>query len=192
MRTVFFAAAVMVCGMAQATDAGTIERIHVPSLGATIPYERLFEAKSEPGETMDAFALRIGPRLRAFSDASHFEACGMIATDGQRFGAVIGSNHSHIACANFPALVPAGMTSTGKTIHSHGVDKAVSFNKTDLILSGASDKSSFKMVHGQNTSKFSEADLDGWPGYLATPTGAIFHDGWKVRVVVPEPAPQQN
>ena len=103
--------------------AGEVQRIRIPGLGM-LDYQRLFEVVSEPGESLDAFALRISPRLRDFSDESEFEACGVIATDGQGgYGIVVGTNRSHIACANFfLSRLPAGMKATEQTIHSHGVD----------------------------------------------------------------------
>ncbi len=110
-----------------------VERVHIQGLG-TVDYEHLFTDTSEPGESMDAFAARLGPRLRQFSDATGFEACGVIASEGQRFGAVIGTNRSRIACANFHAKVPQGMTSTGETIHSHGVNRSVNANVNNVSV----------------------------------------------------------
>lgn len=111
------------------------ERISIPGLGV-VDYEFLFEVVGQEEQTMDDFASEIGPRLREFSDRTGFEACGVIATDGQRFGAVIGSNRSHVACANFSSKVPAGMRDTGETIHSHGRERGFKANRNDLTLQG--------------------------------------------------------
>lgn len=145
-----------------------------------LSYEALFEASSEPGESLDAFAQRLGPELVAFSDRTGFEACAVLATDGTRFGAVVGTNHSHVACANFSRFIPEGMTSTGQTIHSHG-NGAAKLNNSDRRFMGlamdARSRAQTPAVYGQNRHAFSEQDLSGRAGYLATPDGLLHHDG---------------
>ena len=163
-------------------EPGEVQRLNVPGIGR-LDYQRLFEAVSEPGESLDAFALRIGPRLRAYSDATGFEACGVLATDGQRFGAVVGSNRAHIACANFDAFVPTGMKPTGQTLHSHGNDRPSRANKNDLALMGQQLAAqggvgkALVTVAGQALDAFSVADFRGGPGYLATPAGLLHQQG---------------
>jgi hypothetical protein len=154
------------------------ERVRLRGMGV-VDYEFVFEAVSEPGESMDAFAARIGPQLREFSDRTGYEACGVIATDGQRFGAVIGSNRSHVACANFSAKVPAGMRATEETIHSHGRERGFNANRNDLTLQGQffHGQVGLKGVAGQNVREFSQMDYEGGPGYLATPKGVIHQRG---------------
>jgi len=159
-------------------EPGEVQRLQVPGIGR-LDYQRLFEAVSEPGETLDAFVLRISPRLRAYSDATGFEACGVLATDGERFGVVVGSNQSHIACANFDRFTPAGMKPTGETIHSHGVEGRFNANRMDVALQGQHfhGKPGVRSVAGQTLDAFSAMDYDGGPGYLATPTGVIHQAG---------------
>lgn len=154
------------------------QRIRIPGIGV-VEYQRLFEAVSEPGETMDEFAARIGPRLREFSDQTGFEACGVIATDGQRFGVVIGSNRSHVACANFTSKVPVGMQATEETIHSHGRNRSFNANRNDVALQGQffHGQVGLRGVAGQNVREFSAMDYEGGPGYLATPNGVIHQRG---------------
>lgn len=179
--------AFLACGQAWAHGGSTseggiepeqVQRINVAGLGR-IEYLRLFEATSEPGETLDAFAVRLGPRLRAYSDATGFEACGVLATDGERFGVVVGSNQSHIACANFDRFTPVGMKPTGQTIHSHGVEGRFNANRMDVALQGQHfhGKPGVRGVAGQTLDAFSTMDYDGGPGYLATPTGVIHQKG---------------
>lgn len=189
MRKFLAVLAFLACGQAWA-DGGSIpsggieqmevQRLNVAGLGR-IDYLRLFEAVSEPGESLDAFALRLGPRLRAYSDATGFEACGVLATDGERFGVVVGSNQSHIACANFERFVPAGMKPTGQTIHSHGVEGRFNANRMDVALQGQHfhGKPGVRSVAGQTLDAFSAMDYDGGPGYLATPAGVIHQAGKK-------------
>ena len=172
-----------------ASDYGPIERVQIRGLG-TVDYQHLFTDTGAPGESMDDFAARIAPRLRAYSDETGFEACGVIASDGERFGAVIGSNRAHIACANFAAKVPAGMRATGETIHSHGTDRAFSANRNDKALSPeqmAGARSGIRGVAGQRLDAFSAMDYHGGPGYLATP-GGILHQHGKGTARTVQPA----
>ena len=162
-----------------AQDTSTVERVAIPGLGS-VDYQRLFEVTSEPGESLDAFALRIGPRLRAFSDETGFEACGSLAKDDAgRFGVVIGTNRSRIACVNFNSKRPAGFLPTGETIHSHGTTAGFLANRNDITLQGQllSGKSGLRRVAGQRLDAFSKMDFDGGAGYLATPTGVIHQAG---------------
>lgn len=163
---------------AQLDKRSGIERVRIPGLGV-VDYEFILEARSEPSETMDEFAVRLGSKLREFSDRTGYEACGVIATDGQRFGAVIGSNRSHVACANFSTKVPAGMTATEETIHSHGRDRGFNANRNDLTLQGQlfQGQVGLRGVAGQNVREFSQMDYEGGPGYLATPNGVIHQRG---------------
>jgi len=171
--------------------ADDVQRVRIPGIGV-VDYQRLFEVVSEPGESLDAFALRIGPRLRAYSDETGYEACGVLATDGELFGVVIGSNRAHIACANFNAFRPGGMKPTGQTIHSHGVDGRFHANRNDVALQGQffAGQMGIKGVAGQKLNAFSKMDFEGGAGYLATPTGVIHQQGeGTVRQVLPEKDP---
>lgn len=167
---------------------GRVERIRVTDAG-TVEYQRLFRVQSEPGESLDTFMVRIAPRLVAFSEATGFEACGAIGSDGSRFGVVIGSNRAHVACASFNRHMPEGMTPVGQTIHSHG-NGAARLNRNDLrflgLPEGPRSQRMFGTVYGQDRYRFSERDKSGGPGYLATPTGLLHHDGkGEVRTVSP-------
>ena len=191
MRKFLAVVAFLACGPAFANggsippsgiEPGEVQRLQVPGIGR-LDYQRLFEAVSEPGETLDAFVLRISPRLRAYSDETGFEACGVLASDGARFGIVVGSNRAHIACANFDAFVPTGMKPTGQTLHSHGNDRPSRANKNDLALMGqqlavqGGTGKALVTVAGQALDAFSVADFRGGPGYLATPDGLLHQQG---------------
>lgn len=179
--------------LASTAAAAEVERLNVTGIGG-LDYQRLFEVTSDPGETLDAFALRIGPKIRAYSDETGFEACGVLATDNARFGVVIGTNRSHIACANFKEFIPAGMVPMKQTIHSHGTDIPFKPNHSDHALSGTqlnkvglgrNSGRPLSIMRGQTLDEFSDADLTGGPGYLAAPAGLVlFQDGsGAVRVV---------
>lgn len=158
-----------------AAASGQVERIFIPGFGP-ITYQHLFTQTSEAGETMDAFAARIAPRLREFSDATGFEACGVIATDGERFGAVIGTNGAHTACVNFHAKAPAGMAFTGQTIHSHTHKARYRANRSDLIVLGSGARLG-QVVRGGHPDLFSDEDYAA-PGYMVS-TGAVWHQEGK-------------
>ncbi|WNH54802.1 hypothetical protein [Stenotrophomonas oahuensis] len=107
----------------------------VPGLGK-LPYHFLFEEFSAPGENLDAFVLRVAPRLREYSRETGYEACGVIASDGAQFSVIVGSNHAHTLCVNDSRKVAAGMVHSGQTIHSHPVGE-YRVNAQDKLLLGA-------------------------------------------------------
>lgn len=161
------------------------ERVMVKGLGV-IPYQKLFEEKSLPNETLDMFVSRISHKLVAFSDATGFEACGVIGEQSGRFGVVIGTSHSHVACANFSKYLPDGMRSTGQTVHSHGTG-AAKLNATDLLFMGIPVTS--RSIHmygktwGQERDQFSSQDLKAGSGYLAHPKGVLHHHQGVIRAL---------
>lgn len=158
--------------------AGSIPAFGVELDAARLPYEHIADATSQPGESEQAFLLRIAPQLRAFSDKTGFEACGVIASDGRgAFGVVLGSSLSHLACVNDHSRVPAGMTDTGETIHSHGRQGAFNMSKADKLLRGIEPGPDLVPVHGQDLGHFSRADYAGGAGYLATPDGLMYQHG---------------
>lgn len=174
-RAILVAGLILAAAMVHASDspvamAGTVNV-------AALPYEAIGQLTSEAGETEQAFLARIAPQLRTYSDRTGFEACGMVATDGaSHFGVVLGSNHSHIGCVNDPTRVPDGMTSTGRTIHSHGRQGLrVRATEADWILMG-NPQDPPHYIGGFDLSHFSDQDYQQ-PGYLATPNGLIFQAG---------------
>lgn len=161
------------------------DRIKIEGRGL-VDYEFLSEQYSQEGEDIDAFARRISPLLVQYSDQTHFEACGVIATDGQRYGVVIGSNRSHVACANLGRKVPEGMFPTGQTIHSHGTGAAY-FNTNDLVFLGIPTTSRSRHMNrqtrGQDRSRFSEQDRKAGAGYLAHPSGLLHYENGVTRSI---------
>lgn len=170
-------------------ERAPVEYVRVPGIGR-VAYQFLFEEISEPGESLDSFASRIGPRLREYSDSSDFEACGVLATDGQRFGVRVGTSRAHAACLNFASKVPTGMRSVDQTIHSHGTDRHFNANKNDIALLGgqALGSGALRSVAGQRLDAFSKTDFDGGAGYLATPSGVLHQAGSNSVREVPAPS----
>lgn len=165
-----------------------IEQVLLPNIGK-VDYQHLFSETSMNGESMDQFAARISGKFREFSDATGYEACGVIAENEMgQFSVVVGTNFSHVACANFSSKVMAGYKPTLITIHSHGGEKTFAASKTDQALLGKDafgprSRTSLR-VTGQKLSEFSKTDFSGGFGYLATPEGAIYQEGSKnIRTV---------
>lgn len=144
--------------------AGTVERVEIQGFGQ-VNYQKLFEEVSQPGEAMDAFVLRIAPQLAEYTAATGFEACGAIASDGERFGVVVGSNGGHTVCVNFHNRVPSGMVSTRQTVHSHTTMKAYRLTPADLLVVGGRPAGSVQ--RGGNPERFSDEDYAA-PGYVVT------------------------
>lgn len=143
---------------------------------ADYPITPVSTMTSAPGQTEQAFLQDVGHALRAYSDRTHLEACAEIASDGTRYGVNITTSGSHIGCAISTADIPASMTATGETIHSHGGLGSFNANHADLMfLGGRATTDALVTVHGQDLSHFSPEDLDGPHGYLATPAGLIYH-----------------
>lgn len=167
-------AALLFTGSALAHTA-PVEQVKIPGFGQ-ISYQHLFTETSAPGETLDAFVLRIAPRLRAFSNETGFEACASLASDGERFGAVVGTNLGHTVCVNFHAKVPAGMTFTGETVHSHTHAARYRANKSDRLVLGPGTRLG-QVVHGGKPDEFSDEDYAA-PGYMVS-TGRVLYQAGK-------------
>ncbi|GAP66838.1 hypothetical protein MBSD_n2153 [Mizugakiibacter sediminis] len=156
---------------------------------ADFPVDRVTTLTSAPGEGKVAFLSRAAKTFRAFSDRTGYEACAEIATDGARFGLVVTTSHSHIGCAVNRALVPSGMTATGESIHSHGINTAFHPSRVDRMFLGIplTARADAAIVGGQDPEHFSETDFAGAHGYLATPSGLKYQDGAGSERVVKAP-----
>lgn len=175
-RMIYFLLSLILFG---ATELSFAQSLHWEDL----PYEHINTLISRPGETKNQFLIRIAPQLRAYSDRTGFEACGVIGSNQKGlFGVVLGSNHSHLACANNSNLMPQGMTSIDETIHSHGSNRSFQMSRVDKLFTGRSDNGSIVSMslatrHGQILDHFSPQDFNGGWGYLATPEGLLFQKG---------------
>jgi len=150
------------------------DRITIKGLGE-IGYTQLFEARSEEGESLDAFALRIAPQFTAFSQKTGFEACGVLAKNETGYGIVVGTNHSHIVCLNFPDKVPAGMGGTGLTMHSHPGGRYYKVNPADRVMLGPLNALNSRVERGPRG--LSKEDFQSGAGYLVEDGEVIFQEG---------------
>ena len=115
---------------------------------------------------------------REFTDRTGFEACGAIAQDDDgHMGIVITTNNAHMGCLNYHDRVPAGMRSTGLTIHTHGRDRTFRLNEADQLFVGIPRDHTARGYNTEAVNRFSDGDYKGGAGYLATDAGVIFQNG---------------
>lgn len=152
-----------------------------------IPYQEVGQLIGEVGQSKDDFAKSVSLILTDFSEKTGFEACGYIATDGDRYGILITSSRSHVACVNYARSVPEGMFAIDQTIHSHSpVDRARP-NHADrtlmgheLSVVGGGMRQPTSVLNKQKIDMFSDMDIRSGPGYLAIPNGRAIHHNGKV------------
>lgn len=160
--------------------AGPVERVNIRGIG-TVDYQHLFTEVGEPGESMDAFVVRVAPRLRDWTAAEGYEACGVLATNGESFGVIVGTNHGHTVCVNFHAKVPEGMTVTGQTVHSHTTAPRYRLTAADLLVVGGGRVGAIQ--RGDNPELFSAEDFAA-PGYMVSGTKVWHQEGKGTERVV--------
>lgn len=169
----------LMCSAVVQAETSPVESVCIQGFG-TVPYQMLFEAKSETGESLDDFILRVAPKMRDYTVNEGFEACGVIASDNAgNFGVVIGTNLGHTVCANFSGKVPAGMTATGQTVHSHTTMTKYRATQADLLVMGSRTKRG-QVVRGDDPEIFSEEDFEA-PGYMVSGT-RLWHQAGKRTV----------
>lgn len=139
---------------------------------------------SEAGETHTAYLVRVAHWLRSYSDRTGYEACGRLATDGQRYSVAITTSKSHVGCAIANQHVPAGMRPTDMTIHSHGTSRRTAMTPADRAFLGYGQSRTLMYVHGQDTERFSLQDYRGGPGYLAGRDGLYVQHGKGTQTAV--------
>lgn len=122
--------------------AQEVENFNIPYVGV-VKYQKLFEEQSTVGESMDSFVLRVAPKLRAYSDENGYEACGVIATNGETFSIIVGTNFANMVCVNSSRFVMEGHRHAGATLHSHGKQGRFRPTKTDLMLMESTFEASF-------------------------------------------------
>lgn len=160
-------------------SSDNVEEFSIPGVGK-VKYMQLFSEVSEAGESMDSFALRVAPMLRQYSDENGYEACGVIASNGQNFSIIVGTNFANMVCVNSSRFVLEGYQHAGATLHSHGRQGRFRPTKTDLMLmesTFAGQRANLAMVHGQALNAFSNEDIKSGPGYLAGENGKLFYQG---------------
>lgn len=147
-----------------------------------IPYQEIVTIIGNEGQSQDEFARSISHVLTDFSEKTGFEACGYIATDGEKYGIVITTSRSHLACVNYARAAPDGMIALNDTIHSHSPITRARPNAADKVLMGnemsargGGMRQPTSVLRGQLVDMFSDMDIKSGPGYLAVPHGKVIH-----------------
>lgn len=132
-----------------------------------VPLETFFSA---PGETEDAFLMRVAVYLQTYTFHKQVEVCGNIWSDPQhtRFSVPLGTINAQLGCStgNRGPFDDSGTAwqETGETIHSHPSRNRVVANHVDSLMGN--------FIEGNMVSnkprKFSLPDLKGGPGYLVS------------------------
>jgi hypothetical protein len=161
----------------------TVDAMPTSPAAETAPLYPVFELRSAPLEPLESFLGRAGGQLRAFTDSTSFEACGVIAQadDGCAFGLIAKTNRSHAVCVSRAVNVPAGLAAVvvnGKsvTIHTHPRSRTIRLSDTDLLLTGR-ERTGAAQIMRQDPDNFSSDDYATGPGYLATADGVLFQSG---------------
>lgn len=148
------------------------------------PQELLGDYISEQGETRDAFVLRVSPVLERFTKATGFEACGVLATDGQRFGVRLASIGSVLACELRASEVPAGMSALNVSIHSHPAG-VVQLTRAEIRRAAMAGNRALAGGRAQKVMPgFSNPDFASGPGYLVADGKVYFQMGRDMAGVV--------
>ena len=183
-RTFFLALLVLVSFSASAHEGlrHSVEKLDVKGIGQ-LEYQHLFTETSSEGETLDAFVLRLAPRLRAYSEATGFEACGVLAKGGERYGIKVGSNRAHAVCVNARRFVPEGMTPIGQTLHSHPPGTSYRVNAQDRLFLGM--LTPLRSTQERGRPGFSPEDFSSGAGYVVERDRVLHQEGpEKVREVL--------
>jgi len=136
---------------------------------------------SEAGEDKTAFLRRVAVAAQAWTAETGFETCGMVATDGQRWGLRLITLRSQVDCVFAPGVAPEGMHTTSETFHTHprasvsGYLKLTAETRTSLKSLG--ERSPPSGVQVENDNEFSARDYAAGPGYLVTNGRLLFQGG---------------
>ncbi|AIL06806.1 MULTISPECIES: hypothetical protein [Stenotrophomonas] len=151
------------CGEALA-QAGSI-----PPAGTKQGWERqhLGDHVSEPGEALPDFLRRTGRVLHDYTRQSGNEACGAIASDGQRFSLRLYTDGVPHGCVIRTSEVMEGSAFTGETIHSHPWQKVLTMTPAARAWShfykdGNAGAPTLRNDGAVGFSKADRANGDGW------------------------------
>lgn len=88
----------------------------------------LYTEVSKPGETMDAFVLRIAPKANAYTKGSGHEVCAAIRESDGIYWAKIGTSGRNDEC-----WLPAD---TEVYLHTHPINQGMGFSAGDYVRPG--------------------------------------------------------
>lgn len=150
----------------------------IPPTGIKQGWERqhLADYVSEPGEALPDFLRRTGRVLHDFTRQSGHEACGAIASDGQRFSLRLYTDGVPHGCAIRTSEVLEGFAFTGETIHSHPWQKVLTMTPAARAWShfDKDGNAGAPTLRNDGATGFSKADRANGDGWLAA-GGALLH-----------------
>lgn len=150
---------------------------------------------SQPGETESEFVMRVAPYVRDKTIETGWELCGAIARNGEQLGVTLTSSQSALACALRHNVVPEGMTSTQRSIHSHPGPNSKQIDRTqmDQTLGAQAGHSLLlrlplseqrRLQAKSKRDGFSSQDMETGPGYLVLEQQVLVQEGFgKVKRV---------
>lgn len=140
-----------------------------------LPFSQMGAYTSAPGETEQAFLLRVAGAMQTYTMRTGQEICGAIARQHDTFSVVLGTNHSQIGCLAGEAGVIEGAIPTGETIHSHPAGSLFRLNRMDRQFAWATHAADpgARTFRG-SPNGFSETDYESGPGYLVA-GGRLFY-----------------
>lgn len=98
------------------------------SFSASAESTYLYTEVSQPGETMDAFVVRISARANAHTKATGHEVCSAIRSDGNFLKIDMNSSGRNDECE-----LPAD---TEVYFHTHPINQGMGFSAGDYVLPG--------------------------------------------------------
>lgn len=168
---------VLVVSCGDAIAAGSL-KVSVGSLQSAIPVVMLEEIRSVPGETREAFLLRVGSVLQSYTERTAFEGCGLIweSHDGTGWAVPLTSNEAHAGCV-ITSAPAAGMRPTRESIHSHPAHGQETYRVSSVDRALLLGHAQLHAVRRSDGRTFSPTDLAGGPGYVVAEGRLLHHDG---------------
>lgn len=131
---------------------------------------------SAPGESKDQFMLRVAVPLHAFTEATGFEACGVIAHErngGSRMRVQVVTNQSQMGCLEIafddPDFEIPVMVHDRESIHTHPKGSNIRPNAQDVALFPGRGMRAGHERFNLESETFSKLDYEAGPGYVVVP-----------------------
>lgn len=131
---------------------------------------------SAPGESKDQFMLRVAVPLQAFTEATGFEACGVIAHErqgGSRMRVQVVTNQSHMGCLEVafddPDFEIPAVVHDRESIHTHPKGSNIRPNAQDVALFPGRGMRAGHERFNLESNDFSKLDYEAGPGYVVVP-----------------------
>ncbi|WP_329767296.1 hypothetical protein [Stenotrophomonas maltophilia] len=135
--------------------------VPMATASAKKPQPALYVERSTPGESMDAFILRIAPEALSKSERQGAEVCGVIAEGPAGYSIRLSSGTARTCEMDF-ADIEQGYRPTDQTFHTH-IYSAMGhseFTRADYAVKGYLAQA-WKLLHqdGRGTARYISRDL---------------------------------